>query len=114
MSEADGTSMTTVTGKRKRRSGFRYSTKKALEHFRLSKKIAKGGVFDFTSIRKVLMYPSALLSEIGVVDLGDCSTRSFGPTSLHSIDENEEERIDVSIGIADAVADCFKKVSILR
>jgi CRISPR/Cas system CMR-associated protein Cmr5 small subunit len=44
MSEADGTFPTTVTGKRKRRSEFRYSTKKALECSRLSKKTAKGGV----------------------------------------------------------------------
>jgi hypothetical protein len=36
------------------------------------------------------------------------------PASLHSVDENQEERIDVSIGLAKAVIECFKKVSILR
>jgi hypothetical protein len=114
MSEADGTFPTTVTGKRKRRSRFRYSTKKALERSRLSKKTAKGRIFEFASVTKTLVYPSALLSEIGVVDLRDCSTGSIGLASLHSVDENEVERIDVSIGFANAVAECFKKVSILR
>jgi hypothetical protein len=37
MSEADGTGPATVTRKRKRGSGFKYSTKKALERFKLSK-----------------------------------------------------------------------------
>ena len=113
MNEADGMFSTMVIGKRKRRSGFRYSTKKELEHSRLSKKTTKGEIFDFASVRKALTYSSALLNEIGVIDLRDCSTGLIGPASLHSVDENEEERIEASIGIADVVAKCFKKVSIL-
>jgi hypothetical protein len=74
MSEADETLPITETGKRKRRSKFRYSTKKALEHSKLSKRTTKGGILDFVSVTNALTYPSALLSEIGVVDLGDCST----------------------------------------
>jgi hypothetical protein len=50
MSEADGTIPTTVTRKRKRGSGFRYSTKRVLE---------------LGSVRKALTYPCELLSEIG-------------------------------------------------
>jgi hypothetical protein len=56
-------------------------------------------------------YPIEWLTEIGVVDLGDCST---GPASLHSVDENKAEGIDVSIGIADTSAACIRKVSIIR
>jgi hypothetical protein len=40
MSEADGTIPSTVTRKRKRRSGFKFSTKKALERSKLSKEKA--------------------------------------------------------------------------
>jgi hypothetical protein len=69
MSEADGTFPTTVSGKRKRRSRFRYSTKNTLECSRLSKSTAKARILDLASVTKVLMYPSTLLSEICVVDL---------------------------------------------
>jgi hypothetical protein len=111
MSEADGSIPTTVTRKRKRGFGFRYSTRKALECSKLSKEAAKGRVFELGSVKKALTYPIELLSEIGVVDLGDCST---GPASLHSVDENEAEGIDVSIGIVNTIATCIRKVSIIR
>jgi hypothetical protein len=42
MSETDGMGPTMVTRKRKRGSGFRYSTKIALERSRLSKEIVEG------------------------------------------------------------------------
>jgi hypothetical protein len=111
MSEADGTGPNMVTRKRKRGYGFRYSTKKALERSKLSKEVAKGSVLELGSVKKALMYQIELLSEIGVVDLGDSST---GPTSLHSVDENEVEKIDVSIEIADMIAECIRKVSTIR
>jgi hypothetical protein len=101
MSGADGTIPTTVTRKRKRRSGFTYSTKRAIECSRLSKEIAKGRVLELGSVRKALTYPSELLSEIG-------------HASLQSVDENQEERFEASIGLAFAVSECYKKVSILR
>ena len=106
MSEADGMIPTTMTGKQKRGFGFRYSTKKALECSRLSKKTTKGRVLDFASVTKALTYPSVLLSEIGVVDLADCSTGSIGPTSLYLVDENEVERIDACIGSVVLVVEC--------
>jgi hypothetical protein len=62
-------------------------------------------------VKKALTYPIELLSEIGMVDLGDCST---GLASLHSVDEIEAEGIDVSIGIANTIAACIRKVSIIR
>jgi hypothetical protein len=105
---------TTVTRKRKRRSGFTYSTKKAIECSRLSKEIAKGRVLELGSVKKALTYPSELLSEIGVVDLVECSARSIGPASLQSVDENQEERLEASIGVEFSVSECYKKVSILR
>jgi hypothetical protein len=100
MSEADGTIPTTVTRKRKRGFGFRYSSKKALQRSRLSKEISKGGVLELGSARKALTYPSELMSEIGVVSLAGCSSGSFGLASLQSVDENPEDRIEASTGNA--------------
>jgi hypothetical protein len=113
MSEADGTIPTTVTGKQKRGSGFRYLTKKALECSRLSKKTVKGRVLEFASVTKALTYPSGLLSEIGVVDLEDCSTVSIGLASLYSVDENQEDQIDACIGNVVSVIECSNEVSII-
>jgi hypothetical protein len=113
MSQADGTGPTTVTRKRKRGSGFKYSTKKALERSKLSKEKAQGRVLALGSVRKALTYPSELLSDIGIVDLAECSPGSSVPASLHSVYENEEERIDVSIGLGVADTECLKKVTIL-
>jgi hypothetical protein len=109
MSEADGMIPTTVTRKRKRGSGFRYSTKKALERSRLSKEIAKGRILELGSVRKALTYPNELLSEIGVADLRDCLIGSFGPASLYFVDENQEERVDTRIGNVE----CSNEVSII-
>jgi hypothetical protein len=111
MSEADGTIPTTVTRKRKRGSGFRYSSRKALARSRVRKEAAKGRVSDFGSVRKALSYPVELLSEIGVVDIGDYSD---GPASLHSVDENEVVRIEEIIEIGDKTAGCRREVSINR
>jgi hypothetical protein len=60
MSKADGTIPTTMTRKRKRGSGFKFSSKKAIEHSRLSKEIAKGRVLELGSVKKALTYPSEL------------------------------------------------------
>ena len=111
MSEADGTIPTTVIRNRKRGSGLRYSTKKALKRSRVRKEVAKGRALELGSVKKALLYPVELLSEIGVVDLGDCSN---GPASLHSVDENEVARFDESIEIGDTIARCMKKVSIIK
>jgi DNA-binding transcriptional MerR regulator len=112
MSETDGMIPTMVPRKQKRGSGFRYSTKKALERSKLSKEKAKDRGLELGSVRKALTYPCELLSEIGVVDLAECCTGSFGPAFLKSIDENLEERIDASIGNALSVEECSNKVSI--
>jgi hypothetical protein len=111
MSEVDAKGPTTVTRKRKRGSGFRYSSKKVLDRSKLSKEAARGRVLELGSVKKALTYLVELLSEIGVVDLGDCSTR---PASLHSVDENDAEGIDVRVGIADTIAEYIRKVSIIR
>jgi hypothetical protein len=113
MSEADGTIPTTVIRKRKRGSGFKFSTKKTLECSKLSKEIAKGRVLELGSVRKALTYPSSLLSEIGIVDLADCSTGSFGKISLHSVDESQEEKSNTGLGNVVSDVECYNTMSII-
>ena len=110
MSEADGSIPTTVTRKRRRGSGFRYSSRKVLQRSRVRREAAKGRVLELGSVRKTLSYPVDLLSEIGVVDLGNCSN---GPASLYFVDENEVERSEESIEIGVTIAGCLKEVSII-
>jgi hypothetical protein len=90
MSNADGSIPTTVTRRRRRRSGFRYSSKKALERSKLSKEKSKGRGLELGSARKALTYPCELLNEIGVVDLAECSPESFEQLTLPSLDEHHE------------------------
>jgi hypothetical protein len=113
MSEADGTIPSTVTRKRKRRSGFKFSTKKVLERSKLLKEKATGRVLELGSVQKALMYPNSLLNEIGVVDLADCSTGSFGIISLHSVEESQEEKTDAGIGNVRSDIECCNTVSII-
>ena len=113
MSEADRTIPTTVTRKWKRRSGFKFSTKKALECSKLLKEIAKDRILELESVQKALTYPSLLLSEIGVVDLSDYSTRSFGKISLYSDDQSQEEKSYISLRNMVFDIECCNTVSII-
>jgi DNA-binding transcriptional MerR regulator len=113
MSEADGSIPTTVTRKRKRGSGFRYSTKKALERSKLSKEKARGTGLELESVRKALTYPCELLSDIGAVDLAECSTGSFGQLSLHSVDEHQEVRTEAGLANVVSNVECCNIVSII-
>jgi hypothetical protein len=54
----------TETRKKKRGSGFRFSSKKVIDHSRLAKKTAKAGGSKFNAVAKVLTFSSALSSEI--------------------------------------------------
>ena len=113
MSEADGSIPTAVTRKRKRRSGLRYSTNKALEHSKLLKEKAKGRGLELESVMKALTYPCELLSEIGVFDLAECSIGSFGQLFIYLVDKHQEVRFDV--GLANVVFDveCCNIISII-
>jgi predicted peroxiredoxin len=81
----------TETRKKKRGSGFRYSSKKAVDHSRLAKKTAKAGGSEFTTVAKVLTFSSALSSEI---DHSDCV--SGGRNFLDSIMEADGLRVESS------------------
>ena len=110
MSEAHRSIPTMVTRKRRRGSGFRYSSKKALNRSRLLRETKKA--CEIGSVRKALTYPCHELSELGAVDLAECSTGSFGIASLQSVDENPEERFDANTGGVQSLEECSIKVSI--
>jgi hypothetical protein len=54
----------TETRKKKRGSGFRFSSKKVIDRSRLAKKTAKAGGSESSTVAKVLTFSSALSSEI--------------------------------------------------
>jgi hypothetical protein len=94
MNEGDELFLSRETRKRRKRSGFRYSSKKALDCSRLTRRIAKAGGLDFTSITKELLYPSALSIELSIFYHHDCITGFGSPPLLESIDKTEGVRIE--------------------
>jgi hypothetical protein len=76
----------TETRKKKRGSGFRFSSKKVIDRSRLAKKTAKTCGSEFTTVAKALVFSSELSSE---TDHPDCATSSGGQPLLHSVPEND-------------------------
>ena len=86
---------TKKTRLKKRGSGFRFSSKKALKCSRLTW-LTKAGSYEFTSITRTLLYASSLLSEL-------CANNIHGSTVTLSkshicelLDKIEEERKEPS------------------
>jgi hypothetical protein len=100
MNEGNESFPSTETQKKKRCFGFRYSSRKALERSRLTRRIAKTGRFELTSITMALLYPNAFSSKksIMVFDHHGCVGVLARPPYFESIDEVEGERKEMSIG----------------
>jgi hypothetical protein len=79
--------------RKKRRSKFRYLSKKALEGLKVTTNTVKAGGSDFTSVTKALVFLERLSCEKGIADLKEGTTDFVGPTVLKSIDKIEGERI---------------------
>jgi hypothetical protein len=73
MNEGDELIPTTVTRKKKRSTGFRFSSKKALECSKLTR-LSKARGCDFTSVTRTLLYPSSLPSELCTKDIHGSAT----------------------------------------
>jgi hypothetical protein len=86
MNEGNESILPTETRKKKRRSRFRFSSKKALQRSRLTRSTAKAGGSKFTSVTRALLYPSAFSSEIIIFDHHDCAGGSGGTHCLELID----------------------------
>jgi hypothetical protein len=96
MNEGDEAIESTVTRKKKRRSGFRYSSKKVLERSRVKRETTNVGGIQFKSATKALSYPS----EIGDIVHHDCSARSSFPLCLDSVEELDGDGMELSCGTA--------------
>jgi hypothetical protein len=98
MNEGDELFPSMETRKRKRRSRFRFSSKKTLECSRLMRRTAKAGGCEFTSVIRTLLYPSVIPSELCVTDIHGCAAKSCESPILESIDKFERERKETSNG----------------
>jgi hypothetical protein len=82
---------TTKSRKKKRGSGFRFSSKKVLDRSRL-KRLAEARGSEVTSVTRTLSYPSLIPSEVCFSDIQDSATTSFESPVLVSIVEFEDEK----------------------
>ena len=67
MNEGDEVIVSSATRKKKRRSGFRFSSKKVLQRSRVKKETSRVGGIQFESITKALSF----LCEIGEINHQD-------------------------------------------
>jgi DNA-binding transcriptional MerR regulator len=88
MNEGAESILSTVTRKKKRGSGFRYSSRKDLKRSKLRRTTNAGGS-ELASVRKALSYPSALSS--------GSATRSKGQHCLDRVEEHDGERIEICL-----------------
>jgi hypothetical protein len=95
MNESDELMHATESRKKKRGSGFRFSSKKVLQRSRL-KRLAKDRGCEDTSVTRTLSYPSLIPSEDCLTDIQGSAAPSFDSIVLVSIDEFEEERNETS------------------
>ena len=82
--------LATASGKKRRRSGFRYSSRKALSRSRLSRQ-AKARGCDVTSVTRTLSYPSLNPSERSSGDIEGGGAATSGSPCLESIAELTED-----------------------
>jgi hypothetical protein len=80
---------------KKRGSGFRFSSKKALECSRLTR-LAKAGGCEFTSVTRTLLYASSLPSELCASNIHGSAATLSELHVLELLDEIEEERKEPS------------------
>jgi hypothetical protein len=103
MNEGDESIPSTVTRKKKRGSGFRYSSKKDLVRSRLKRRNAKAGGSELSSVKKALSYPSELSS--------GCATGLDGPDYLDRVEEHDGERMEICLNDSFSDGAFTKRVS---
>jgi hypothetical protein len=100
MNDLDDSIPSTVTRKRRRRSGLKFSTEKALKCSREARLTAKARGHDFSSVTKNLAFSDRLLNERCTADLQDDSSETDGPEFLEPIEKIEEDKNESCLGIA--------------
>ena len=85
MNEVDESSMSTETRKKRRRSGFRYSSKKVLQRSRVQWEISKVEWIQLELVTKALAYPSETVDSVH----HDCAIKSTLQPFLDSVEEDD-------------------------
>jgi hypothetical protein len=96
MNDFDETIPSTVTRK-KRKSGLKISTKKALKRSKEVRLIAKARGYDFSSTTKKLAFIDRLSSERCFANLKGCASETDCLELLQPIEENEEKKNEFSL-----------------
>jgi hypothetical protein len=97
------------TTKKKRRSRFRYSSKKALDRSKVKRRTAKVLGIQIESVTRALSYPS----ESGYIVLHDNAARSSFPPCVDCVEEHDGDEMELSCGNAITYDSCNIKVSIM-
>ena len=95
----------TETRKKRRCSGFRFSSRKVLNWLRVQRGVAKVGGYQFESVTKAFSY-----EECDIVH-NVCAVGSSYPTCLDRVLEHDGVGKDLSIGNAIIYEDCNQKVN---
>jgi len=85
MNELDEALVSTETRKRRRRSGFRYSSRKVLQRSRVKRETSKVGETELKSVTKALSFPSESVDTVH----HDCAPGSSLQPCLDSIEEQD-------------------------
>jgi hypothetical protein len=107
MNERDDPTESTESRKKKRRSGFRFSSKKVLERSRVKRETAKLRGIQFESVTRALSYPSEIVDIVH----HDCAVESTFEPCLDSVEEHERVGIELSCGNAITYEECNIEVS---
>ena len=106
MYEGDEAIVSTAVRKKKRRSRFRFSSKKVLQRSRVKRETSKVGGNQFDSVTKALSFTC----EIGDNKYHDCAPGSNLPTSLDCVVELDGDCVDMSSGDAVILDICTQMV----
>lgn len=112
MNEGDELFPSIVTRKKRRQSGFRYSSRKALERSRESRRTAIACNSDFIPVTRILLYCSIETSETCFPKNYVCATGSSRSHLLDLVEELHEEWMRMSISDASLNGDNIQKVNI--
>ena len=107
MNEEDEAIVSMETRKKKRHSGFRFSSKKVLERSRVKRETSKVGGIQFKSVTKALSFPSETCDIVH----HDFVPRLSLPSCLDSVEELDGDGMDLSFGNAGIYKGCNQKIS---
>ena len=96
MNELDESFVSIETRKKRRQSGFRYSSKKVLQRSRVQRETSKVGRIQLESVTKALAFPSEIVDSVH----HDCALRSSLQPFLDSVEEHDGDGIELTCGHA--------------